>query len=362
MDPSSRLLSLQVSLLLVSAMGWATAEPVTGSEVGEPPPYRTRHFELVDLPYDRLPWTSDRPPLLPARRPIDQHGIRLFRREDGKLHYRPGAIAISGMKRIDAYRDTGDRGQLDQALVQARHLRSSVIAQDDAWWMPFWFDYPPEDLQAPWYNAMAQGLALSFFVRLHRVTGDPIHLRAAERVFESFTRLGQVRPGPVRPVPKRPWVSFVDERDYLWLEHYPVSRPDHVLNAHLHSLFGIYEFWQHTRTAQARQLLEGALTTMRDRGTRYRRNGRISVYGLRSRTNHYRYHEVHIWQFRLLGRMTGDPFFTELGDTMAADRAPRPVVPGQPAAGGSGAVLSGSPRGLQEAHYPPVLPALRRAA
>ena len=52
-----------------------------------------------------------------------------------------------------------------------------VIEEDDAWWLPFWFDYPPEGLRAPWFNAMSQGLALSFFVRLHRVTGDDVHLR-----------------------------------------------------------------------------------------------------------------------------------------------------------------------------------------
>ena len=266
-------LGLAVALLLSS--GWKPPDAALATEAGEPPPYRTRHFDLVDLPFDRLPWTNDPPPLLPAQPPVDENGIRLYRREDGKLHYRPGSIAISGLKRIDAYRDTGDRAQLDQALVQARHLRASMLVRDDAWWVPFWFDYPPERLKAPWYNAMAQGLVLSFFVRLYRVTGDAIHLHAAGKVFDSFLRLGQVRPGAVQPDPVRPWVSYVDERDYLWLEHYPVARPDHTLNVHLHALIGIYEYWQATRSPEARGLLEGALTTMRDRAGRYRREGRV---------------------------------------------------------------------------------------
>ena len=353
-------LGLAVALLLSS--GWKPPDAALATEAGEPPPYRTRHFDLVDLPFDRLPWTNDPPPLLPAQPPVDENGIRLYRREDGKLHYRPGSIAISGLKRIDAYRDTGDRAQLDQALVQARHLRASMLVRDDAWWVPFWFDYPPERLKAPWYNAMAQGLVLSFFVRLYRVTGDAIHLHAAGKVFDSFLRLGQVRPGAVQPDPVRPWVSYVDERDYLWLEHYPVARPDHTLNVHLHALIGIYEYWQATRSPEARGLLEGALTTMRDRAGRYRREGRASVYGLRSRTNHFSYHEVHIWQLRLLGRMTGDPFFTTLGDTMATDRAPRPLVQGQPAEVAEGPVLDHAPRSAQVARYPPVRPFLRVSA
>jgi hypothetical protein len=355
-------LTLLLALAFVT-VGIAFGAPgVLATETGEPPPYRTRQFDLTDLPFDRLPWTNDPPPLLPARPPVDRHGIRLYRREDGELHYRPGSIAISGLKRIDAYRDTGDRAQLEQALVQARHLRATMVVRDDAWWVPFWFDYPPERLKAPWYNAMSQGLVLSFFVRLYRVTGDPIHLTAAGKVFDSFTRLGQIHPGAVSPDPVRPWVAYVDERDYLWLEHYPVAHPDHTLNVHLHALIGIYEYWQQTRSPEARQVLEGALTTMRERAGQYRREGRVSVYGLRSRSNHYSYHEVHIWQLRFLGRMTGDAFFTDLGNTMAADRAPRPVVQGQPAVDGDGTVLSRSPRRLQVAPYPPVRPDLPRAA
>jgi len=361
MDRGTCLGTLLVVLLAVVGGAGPWTVPAMATEIDAAPPYHVRRFDLVDLPIDRLPWTADPPPRLPALAPLDRHGIRLYRREDGRLHYRPGGIAINGMKRIDAYRDTGDRAQLEQALVQARHLRRTWIEQHDAGWLPFWFDYPPEGLRAPWFNAMTQGLALSFFVRLHRVTGDAVHLRAAERVFESFLRLGPREREERRTPAGRVWVAYVDERDYLWLEHYPTVNPDHVLNAHLHSLIGIYEYWQHTRSAAARQVLEGALTTMRDRALRYRRQGRASIYGLRSRTNHLKYHQVHIWQFRLLGRMTGDPFFRELGDLMASDHGLTGEVPGRPAESRMDVVLGSSRRALQKAPYPPAMPYLRLA-
>lgn len=347
MDRSTRLSTVVLMLVGVLIGSPWSAGLTNATEPDEPPPYHARHFDLRDLPYDRLPWTSAPLPALPALPPADDEGIRLFRWIDGRLYYRPGAVAINGMKRIDAYRDTGDRGQLEQALVQARHLREMRIEDDDAWWLPFWFDYPPAGLKAPWFNAMSQGLALSFFVRLHRVTGDDLHLRAAERVFESYRRLGRKKADPGRP-----WVAYVADGGYLWLEHYPNARPDHVLNAHLHSLIGLYEYWQHTRAPEARRLLEGAITTMRDRAATYRREGRTSIYGLRSRTNHYKYHQVHIWQLRLLGRMSGDPFFTTLGDTMASDRGPKREVPGRPAVARPGAVLNETPHSRRKAKYP----------
>jgi hypothetical protein len=364
-EPSRRALAILLGVVVASTV---VTPDVLATETDEPQPYRTRTFALVDLPMDRLSFTGERPPALPQQPPIDRRGVPLFRWRDGRLYYRPGGLAINGMKRLDAYRDTGDRRQLEQALVLARHLRGSRLERDDAWWLPFWFDYAPEGLQAPWFNAMSQGLVLSFFVRLHRVTGDDVHLRAAEGVFESFRRLGprqaagRSRRGATgKAVSARPWVAYIDDRDNLWLEHYPRHGPDHVLNAHLHALIGLYEFWQHTRSEEARRLLEGALTTVRERAGQYRRRGRVSVYGMRSRTNHFKYHEVHIWQLRLLGRMTDDPFFSQLGATLSADRPPEGHVPGRPAVREPGIVLDRARRGLQVAHYPPVRPALERA-
>ena len=346
--------------VFVCAMVVAVLAPTTslGSSVDEPPPFHVRSFDLVDLAFDELPWTDEVPADAAPPKPTDDRGVPLFRwKLDGELYYRPGGLAINGMKRIDAYRDTGERAQLEQALIQARALQRISIKEDDAWWLPFWFDYPPEGLKAPWFNAMAQGLALSFFIRLHRVTGDETWRDAADLVFESFRRLGSKQSERGRP-----WVSFVASGGYLWLEHYPNRSPDHVLNAHLHAVIGLYEYWQQTRDPVARDLLEGSLTTIRDQGYRYRKEGAVSRYGLRSRSNLLKYHRVHVWQLRLLGRMTGDPVFTELGDQMAADRKPQGYVPGRPAVRDRFRPFASVEQARRLRVYPPVKAELHRAA
>jgi hypothetical protein len=350
-----------MSALALVLMGQAIPAPGAATETDEPVPYARRHFELVDLPLDHLSFTGEAPPGLPPGKAATPEGIPLVRWRDGRWYVHPVALAINSLKRLDAYRDTGDRRQLEQALVQARHMRRTRLERADAWWLPFWFDYWPESLKAPWFDAMSQGLALSFFVRLYRLTGDEAHRYAADKIFASFQRLGPLQEGAVT-VPQRAWVAYVDERDNLWLEHYPRIGPDHVLNVHLHAINGLYEYWQLTRSPESRQLLEGALTTMRERAGQYRRLGRVSVYGMRSRTNHFRYHEVHVWQLRLLGRMTGDPWFTQLGAAMAADAPPEGHVPGRPAVRSVSPSLSTAPRGRRMAHYPPVRPALEHAA
>lgn len=315
--------------LVASVMVLAVAATVLGATASAATtPYHIRQFDLADICPDGLPWTKHPPQRFPVPMPHDRFGVPMVR-VGGQLHYRPGALAINGMKRIDTYRDHGDKRQLEQALKQAWRLRTMSLTRRGASWLPFWYDYAPAGQRAPWFNAMTQGLVLSFYVRLYQVTGDAIHLEAAREVFESYQRLGQQR---------RPWVAYVDLGEYLWLEHYPLKRPDHILNAHLHAIFGIYEYWQATRSPEARKVLRGAITTMSRHAESYRRPGGLSLYGLRSRSLIGKYHEIHIWQLLLLAKISGHADFAHLASALATDVRPVGRANGRPARQGPGIV------------------------
>lgn len=313
----SRLVALAVSALAMMA----GALPFT-AEAATAEPYRIRRFALADdLRRNELPWTNEERLGFPARKPRDAKGVRLELCDDGSRYYSPGTLAINAMKRLDAYVEEGDPRQLEMARKHAAALRRIAVRRGSAWFLPYHCDYLAAGQRAPWFNAMAQGLAISLFVRLHRTTGEEPHLDAARALFRAFRRFDRSR---------REWVSYVDGARYLWLEHYPLSRPDHVLNAHLHAIFGIYELWQETRSPEVRAVLEGAITTMRDHAWRYRRPGGISLYGLRHRETIIKYHEIHVWQLRLLARISGERSFWSLADRLAGDRKPRGYVPGRP--------------------------------
>ena len=308
----------RAAILLASLMVLTVVAPA-GAQVDDPP-FRTSTYDWADVCPAGLSWTGDEPMRVPGPKPRDAEDVPMYS-VGGELYYRPGALAINGMKRIDAFLDTGEEAQLEQALKQADRLRRHAVEQRDAWWLPFYYDYLPAGQFAPWYNAMTQGLVLSFFVRLYHVTGDEVHLDAADRVFASFLRLGQARD---------PWVAYVDDRRFLWLEHYPLPQPDHVLNAHLHALLGVYEYWQATRSPEARQVLNGATTTVRRNIERYRQPGGISLYGLTSRTRNPKYHEIHVWQLNLLSRISGDEYFATMAARLRDDRRPVGRVNGRP--------------------------------
>ena len=311
--------SLMALVAIVAATTGSIARPADPAEAGGP--YRIRQYKLADICPNGLPWTSAAPLGFPARRPRDKHGVPMII-VNGKRYYRPGALAINGMKRLDTYAAKGDPRQLAQALKQARQLRKMTLMRRRAAWIPFQYDYPPAAQRAPWFNAMVQGLAISFYMRLYHVTGHRLHMRAANKVFRSFLRLGQGR---------KPWIAYADGSRNLWLEHYPLKRPDHVLNAHMHAIIGIYEYWQATRSPKARRVLNGAITTMRFNLHRYRRPGALSYYGLRIRSVHRKYHNVHVWQIRLLAKISGDPYFDRFYQELRSDSRPKGWVPGRPA-------------------------------
>jgi hypothetical protein len=302
------------SLLALALLAAGHAQASAGQ------PYRSRHYELRSLPWTELSFSGWHRLRLPPKPPIDRRGMPLVRK-GGVLSYAVGEMAMNGMRRLTHWLVRCDRPQLDQALAQAAKLRRLAVRRHGAWWIPHGFDYPPFGMRAPWFNAMTQGLALSFFVRLHAVTGKPVHLRAAKAVFRSFLRL-RGSDGP--------WVAHVDQDRYLWLEHYPNARPERILNAHMHALFGLYEYWNATGSTRARRLLQGAITTIDDNLWRFRRPGRSSVYGLRSRSVIPKYHHIHVWQIRLLSAMTGKRSFARMADRFRSDLPGRPTWRGTP--------------------------------
>ena len=184
--------ALLALLIAMSSSASVSSPGAAASEPDEPPPYHAQPLRPRRPALRPAALDGDRPPSfdVPAGRPQGHRPLPLERRW---ALLSPGSVAINGMKRIDAYRDTGDLRQLEQALVQAEHLRRAWSSRtDDAWWLPFWFDYPPEGLDGargstPCPRGWRSRSSCAF-------TGSPVMMptcEAAEKLFESYRRLGR---------------------------------------------------------------------------------------------------------------------------------------------------------------------------
>jgi len=270
--------------------------------------FRVADYGIRSLPWEQLPLNGRSLARLTRPENADADGIA-YTVVNGRNYYHPGNIADEGIRFVDSFVRTGRPWYLDRAQIRADKLRELGVVRNGALFIPYPFNYSAERLKAPWVSAYSQGLALSFFVRLYRVTGDQADLDTAQQVFRSFRRMG-----PSADF----WISYVRSGE-LWLEEYPSSRPSHVLNVFCFAVFGLYDYERLTRDPAAHQLLLGALSTIRHNARLYRVPGEVSLYDLVHRTQHKHYHDVVVWQMRDFGRITRDPYFSSLANVLEAD-------------------------------------------
>lgn len=285
-------------------------------DLGRPDPnvaMRVDPFQLRSISSEDL-WYTDQPLLSLDTYDRDEEGVHMFEK-DGKLYYFPTRLAQTGMRLLDNYLTTGEELRLELSVRHAERLLTEGIDVDGALFFPVNMEFelhgrPDDVMPVPWYSGMSQGQALSFFLRLYRVTGNERYLDAAHRTFRSLSRFRGVH---------TPWVVELDDLDYFWIEEYPKETRNQVLNGFVFGLFGLFEYYQDTGDETAARLVRAGLTTLRRYVDSYRVPGEPSYYCLRHRGQFSPYHSAHIELMRELYRISGDPYFEEFADLLASD-------------------------------------------
>ena len=252
----------------------------------------------------------------------DANGVRKIR-IGTTLFDHPVAQAQYGLANVASFDLTGDSRYLDRAIVQANRLVDTKVISRDAWYFPYPFDFAlhgraTETLLAPWYSAMAQGLALSLFVDLYERTDDDAWLTAATGTVASF------RNGPETGMP---WVIHIDDAGYLWLEEYPVDPPnrsDFTLNGHMFATFGLFDYATLTGDPLTTTLFDGGVTTARRYGASFAPDGFrvqrwLSAYCLRHDVLDAKYHGIVTDQFIAVHSITADALFARVSDGYRTD-------------------------------------------
>src|SRR3954454_924197 len=199
----------------------------------------------------------------------------------------PVTVAQLGLAALDR-RDEDDGWRRLAADAQA----ALEAAMEDDGSIPYRFAMPHTyALEPPWVSAMAQGQAVSLFLRL----GDRPELgyRALRPLLEP-PLLVETPEGPV-------------------LQEYPTSPPAHVLNGWIFALFGLYDasvFESSGRAEQAGVAFERGAATVAARLRRYETLGGWSRYDLYPhRLTHVAspfYHALHVELLVALARLAPD--------------------------------------------------------
>jgi putative cell wall-binding protein len=273
----------------------------------------------ADLPY------ADRPPVDVRSTSIklDSTGLLIYIRQDtGARADHPVAYAQYGISALLEYQHTGDKLWLNRAIRQGQQLIAMHTERAGSWWFPYTFPwtYYQRTLKAPWYSGMAQGEALSLFVRLAEATGNSTWDNAADHTVTSFTQQYSAT---------AQWSSLVIDH-HLYFEEYAGNQPPLlVLNGHIFAIFGLYDYWRHTGNASVVGLIDGAATSVVERMLpAVRVEGGVSYYCVQAdycqsplwQNEHY--HPIISWQLDTLASITGDPRFTTWAELLRSDWVP----------------------------------------
>ena len=286
------------------------------------PAFATLGYVQQPIPVAAHPYTLAAAVPLDDTGVHDAGGVRMIR-IGAKLFDHPVAQAQYGLANVSSFDLTADARYLDRAIAQATRLVDTKVVSRDAWYFPYPFDFAlhgraAETMRAPWYSAMAQGLALSLFVDLYERTDDDAWLTAATGTVASF------RNGPEAGMP---WVIHIDDAGYLWLEEYPVDPPnrsDFTLNGHLFATFGLFDYATLTSDPLTTTLFDGGVTTARRYGGSFAPDGFrvqrwLSAYCLRHDVLDVKYHGIVTDQFIAVHSITADALFARVSDVYRAD-------------------------------------------
>lgn len=298
-------------------------------------PVERRRYDLQELPYESRPqffgeYRRDEPACTYSVDTVQRvPDLQEATVGDQTGHF-PLRSARWLLRLLHCYRVSGDEGYLERAEeMSTAFLEDAEMDEAGTPYFPYRVDKggSSASLDAPWFSGMVQGVALSAYTYFHELTGDERHRENADRVFRSFTTLPRHTDGP--------WTSMVDDGHY-WIEEYPGDPPTHVLNGYCVGLWGVYDYWLHTRSDESRAVLEASLTTLEDVMENFRVPGEVSYYGLDSyawweegdetyreayRGNQF-YHDIHITQLQKLYELSNEEYFREMRDAFVEDSPP----------------------------------------
>ncbi|HEX9157443.1 MAG TPA: D-glucuronyl C5-epimerase family protein [Syntrophales bacterium] len=277
-------------------------------------------YELQDIPenelWDKGYYLVDLAALDTTAFRLDADGVMMVKVVD-TFYYNPVTLANYGLALVDDYDQTGEAHYLDSARKFADRMIAEADMFHGAMYFPYDFDwrlhgYPDaaDLMKAPWYSGMAQGRALSFFIRLSHETGDDKYLKAADQAFLSFFHPRSAG---------TPFTVEIDPRGFYWIEEYPHAVPEQVLNGFGYAVRGLYEYYMETRNPDALWITQAALTTLREYVYNYRVPDHYSLYCLAHRLAYLDYHRFAITLTMDMFRISADPYFRTASDLFEAD-------------------------------------------
>jgi hypothetical protein len=168
---------------------------------------------------------------------FDEKGVPLIHSyidvEDQKgYYYYPITIGQYALAVFHSWLDSNDESKKEHFLRIADWFYNSRIEDDELG--VYWLTETPKPeykISSPWKSAFAQSRGLSIMMRAWQLTGDNKFLDASKKALKTFTK--DISQGGVA-------VNITEKNAFY--EEYVAEKPTRVLDGHIFSLWGLYDF------------------------------------------------------------------------------------------------------------------------
>ncbi|MDX1477010.1 MAG: D-glucuronyl C5-epimerase family protein [Saprospiraceae bacterium] len=208
-------------IALLSQFGHVLSRPTP--MVAEPSPF-TPHLIPRFYPYHFLT-----PEMLHSQLHFSPEGVPVRFTGDRRDYINPVYPAYYGLVCLNAHLQKGDEAFLEKAMHMAHFLRAHGRRNDGAMLLEINASVPRFHVAGPFASCLAQGLAASLFLRLHKVHSGSWRDDADQCVRRMLLPIDDG--GTLRTTPE----------GLHWLEEYPGDPPSFVLNGFLFALIALLE-------------------------------------------------------------------------------------------------------------------------
>lgn len=230
---------------------------------------------------------------------FDEYGVPYCRMKQDQIIYNPVNIAQYGL--IIHAKYISDKNEKDYEILSKCVEKLIDLAEINENYCIWWYKNFEEKYQipSPWASAMAQGEAISLFLRYYQMCDDEIYLELSEKAY-NFLKVPVSQNG----------VRQIDLNGNLWLEEYPSNPASFVLNGFIYAIFGLFDLYRVTKKDEIKTDIDACISTLKNNLQKFDA-GYWSYYDLLKKelVRYYYQKNVHIPQLEALYLLTNEPIF-----------------------------------------------------
>ena len=219
--------------------------------------------------------------------------------------YNPVTISHDASKYYTEFIKNENKTSKTYFLKHVNWLVDNSVKKDNYTFFAYDFPFPPYDLKAPWYSAMAQGAPIQSLLNAYNITQDKTYLTTAKNALNVlFIDIND---------PCKCGVTYKTLADGWWFEEYANGHENgpRVLNGMMFTLVDIYHYYNFTQDPDALYLFNQGILSLKNNLHNYDKNGTYSSYDKNKGDAPMLYHKVHLCLLDKLYNITKENLFKQ---------------------------------------------------